>query len=168
MLLPGSDSHPANKTTSAPLISGGGIGRRIGESPHRPDEIPMRAVVRYEGGNCIVCVSGKIIIDSSPELHRVLFQQLATTQCESLTVNLHDVTYVDTSCLAVLLEALRAARRRNKQFHLSGLRGQPLFLLESTGLLHMFDEFAGGIVSDETPKPGETGIQDSPLPGRLQ
>jgi anti-anti-sigma regulatory factor len=40
----------------------------------------------------------------------------------------------------VLLEVLRAARRLNKTFHLSGLRERPRYLLEATRLLHLFDE----------------------------
>jgi anti-sigma B factor antagonist len=105
----------------------------------------MRTVFRYEGTNCVISVSGKIIIDSSPEFHRVLFHHLAATKCESVTVNLYDVTYVDTSGLTVLLEALRVALHEHKEFHLTGLCGQALFLMESTGLLRMFDESAAGI-----------------------
>ena len=39
-----------------------------------------------------------------------------------------------------MMELLRAARLMGKAFQLSGLQGKPRFLLEGTGLLHLFKE----------------------------
>lgn len=87
-------------------------------------------------------VSGRITIDSAPDLRTLLLQHLAIPACKSLTLDLSDVVYVDTSALAVLLEALKAAYGLNKTFHLSGLRERPRYLFEATRLLHLFDRVA--------------------------
>lgn len=102
----------------------------------------MEAALQRRGTNSLVSISGRITIDSSPELRLLLLQVLETAECESLTVDLYEVGYVDTSGLAIMLEVLRAARRRKKTFHLSGLRDRPRYLLEATRLLHLFDEVA--------------------------
>jgi len=100
----------------------------------------MNVSILREGDSCVVPVSGKITTDSSPDLRTFLFDQLGSRDCETLTVDLFDVSYVDTSGLAVLLETLRSARKLDKAFNLSGLRGRPRYLLEATRLLHLFRE----------------------------
>jgi len=100
----------------------------------------METAVQRRGGDCLVSIVGRITIDSSPDLRILLLQRLGTADCESLTVDFYEVAYVDTSGLAVLLEVLRAARRLNKTFHLSGLRERPRYVLEATRLLRLFDE----------------------------
>jgi anti-anti-sigma factor len=102
----------------------------------------MQTWLRCQGRSCLICVSGRITIDSSPDLRTLLLQQLESTGCERLTVDLYEVVYVDTSCLAVLLEVQRAARAQKKTFYLSGLRDGPRYLLEETRILHQFDEVA--------------------------
>lgn len=102
----------------------------------------MHATVRPSVGNCLVTVSGRITIDSSPDLRTLLFQWLGSNGCESLTADFSEVTYVDASALAVLLETLGGARRLKKVFRLTGLREQPRYLLENTRLLHLFDQVA--------------------------
>jgi anti-sigma B factor antagonist len=102
----------------------------------------MRTTVRASMANCVLAVSGRITIDSAPDLRTLLLRQLAMANCESLTLDLSDVVYVDTSALAVLLEALKAACRLKKEFHLNGLREGPRYLFEATRLLHLFDRVA--------------------------
>ena len=92
------------------------------------------------GPQCQVSLSGRITIDSSPDLRALLLQRLETPKCKSLTVDLHDVIYIDTSGLAILLEVLKAAHAQGKTVHLSRLRERPRYLLETTRLLHLFDE----------------------------
>jgi len=88
-------------------------------------------------------MSGKITIDSSPELRVLLLQHLQSPACQSLTIDFYEVDYMDSSGLAILIEILRAARANGKSFHLSRLRGRPRYLFEATRLLHLFDEQSG-------------------------
>jgi anti-sigma B factor antagonist len=100
----------------------------------------IETAFRRRGTNCLGSISGRITIESSPDLRLLLLRTLQTADCETLTVNLHEVEYMDTSGLAVLLEVLRAARLLNKRFQLSGLGERPRYLLETARLLRLFDE----------------------------
>jgi anti-sigma B factor antagonist len=102
----------------------------------------MRAAVRTATGSCVLAISGRITIDSAPDLRTLLLQHLAIPDCKSLTLDFSDVVYVDTSALAVLLETLKAAYNLKKTFRLRGLRERPRYLLEATRLLHLFDHVA--------------------------
>jgi len=97
-------------------------------------------VCKPGGPECLVSLSGRITIDSSPDVLTLLLTRLQSPDCRSLTVDVYDVAYIDTSGLAILVEALKAARSHGKAFHLSRLRGRPRFLFEATKLLHFFEE----------------------------
>ena len=112
----------------------------------------IRDVCEHRGTECLVRLSGRITIDSSPGLRLLLLRRLEAPSCQILTVDFRDVTYVDTSGLAMLVEILRAARTRGKTFQLSGLRERPRFLLEATGMLHLFPE-----VTSEMPGSNHSG-----------
>jgi len=58
---------------------------------------------------------------------------------DGLVIDLSDVPYVDLSGVATLLETLRVARARKTGLQLKGLHDRPLYLLEVTGLLSLFD-----------------------------
>lgn len=92
------------------------------------------------GEQTVAKVDGSITIDSSPELRRVLLQILKAPDSRRLTLDFSEVDYIDTSGLAVLLEALRSAKQLGKSLQLTGLRERPRYLLESTGLLRLFDD----------------------------
>jgi anti-sigma B factor antagonist len=104
--------------------------------------VGMQTALRCEGRNCIISISGKITVDSAPTLRELLLQHLKSAAFDSLTVDLYEVEYVDTSCLAVLLEILREARAQKKTLYLSGLRGRPRFLVEAIRILPLFNEVA--------------------------
>lgn len=96
--------------------------------------------VEVRGRERLIVVAGKITIDSSPALRALVLQHLDSADCDRLILDLFEVLYVDTSCLAVLLEILKAARLGNKTIHLSGLRDRPRYLLEATRILRLFPE----------------------------
>ncbi len=92
------------------------------------------------GADCQVSLSGRITIDSSPELLTLLLTRLQAPKCRTLIVDFYDVVYVDTSGLAIMLQTLKAALQRGKVFRVIRLRGRPRFLFEKTRLLHVFEE----------------------------
>ena len=100
----------------------------------------IQAVSENRGAECRVSLSGRITMDSSPGLRALLLERLGSPSCQTLTADFCEVVYVDTSGLAILVEILRAARTQKKAFRLSGLRERPRYLLETTRLLHLFDE----------------------------
>ena len=97
-----------------------------------------------QGPQCRVSLSGRITIDSAEDLRERLLKRLDDPSCQCLTVDFLEVTYIDTSGLAILVETLRAARVRKKKFKLSRLQERPRYLLEVTRLLHLFDEENSG------------------------
>jgi anti-sigma B factor antagonist len=132
------------------LLSGGRLVAFLWRKTKKPVSLDgdIRAVCEHRGTECQVRLSGRITIDSAPGLRLLLLRGLAAPSCQSLTVDFRDVTYVDTSGLAILVEVLKAARAQAKVFHLSGLQERPRFLLEATRLLHLFQE-----VNGEMPQP---------------
>lgn len=93
-----------------------------------------------KGDTCRASLIGRITIDSSPRLRRLLFQRLRAPGFERMIVDFGGVDSIDTSGLAILVEALRAARLCGKSLCLSRLGEQPRYLLEATRLLRLFVE----------------------------
>jgi anti-sigma B factor antagonist len=84
-------------------------------------------------------ISGRIDIDSSPALRAQLLTALQAPRCNVLTLDVSAVTNIDSSGVATLIEALRIARSRNADLRLIGLQGRLLVLLQSAGILSLFN-----------------------------
>jgi anti-sigma B factor antagonist len=95
------------------------------------------------GSECRIWLTGRITIDSSPCVRRLLLERLESALCMSLVLDLSEVSYVDTSGVVIFVESLRAARGQGKAFGLTGLQERPRYLLEATRLLRLFDEAPG-------------------------
>ncbi len=70
-------------------------------------------------------------------MRQLLYQALRAKQ--AVAVDLSDVSYIDTSGLATLVEAARVARGQGTRLVLKGLKEQPRYLFEITNLEHFFD-----------------------------
>jgi len=95
--------------------------------------------VTNSDGEAVICLSGRVTIDSSPGLRKQLHALLSQQSPPTLIVDLSELSYIDCSGIATLVEALRNARQRHTKLQLRGLRDGPRHLLEVTGLLHLFD-----------------------------
>jgi anti-sigma B factor antagonist len=92
------------------------------------------------GKDAVVRLSGRVDVDSSPDLRdrlRTLLSESALPQI--IIVDLAGVPYIETSGIATLIEALRIARHQQINFRLQGLSGAVLRLFEVTGVLALFD-----------------------------
>jgi len=87
----------------------------------------------------VISLSGRVTIDSSPGLRKQLHALLSQQSPPTLIVDLSELSYIDCSGIATLIEALRIARQHHTKLQLRGLRDGPRHLLEVTGLLHLFD-----------------------------
>ena len=87
----------------------------------------------------VVCLSGRVSVDSSPDLRDQLLATLGRPSLPTLTIDMSKLTYIDCSGIATLVEALRIAHKRKTVLQLRGLHDGPHHLLEVTGLLHLFD-----------------------------
>jgi anti-sigma B factor antagonist len=107
--------------------------------------------VTYREGGALVCLSGRVSVDSSPNLRDRLLATLGRPSLSTLTIDMSELTYIDCSGVATLIEALRIARRRNTLLQLRGLHDRPRYLLEVTGLLRLFEtngQSSGSCVSE--------------------
>jgi anti-sigma B factor antagonist len=90
--------------------------------------------------DALVRIKGRIDVDSSPDLRDLLSAILSERSLpRAITVDLADVSYIETSGIATLIEALRIARHRQTTFFLQGLSGSVLRLFEVTGVLALFE-----------------------------
>jgi anti-sigma B factor antagonist len=86
-----------------------------------------------------VAIHGRITIATSGEMRRMLSDALRAKPA-NVSVDLSDVSYIDTSGLATLLEALRIARKQGTRLILDGMiHDQPRYLFEITHLEQLFD-----------------------------
>jgi anti-sigma B factor antagonist len=100
----------------------------------------LEILVDQLGNDAIIRPSGRIDVDSSPDLRNCLLAILSAEPWpRAITVDLASVSYIETSGIATLIEALRIARHHQTIFCLQGLSGSVLRLLEVTGVLALFE-----------------------------
>lgn len=87
----------------------------------------------------IVRLHGRLGLDSSPTLRDRLLAILRGQPPKAVTVDLTEVSHIDLSGVATLLEALKVARGRQTGLCLKGLKGRILRLFEVTGLKTLFE-----------------------------
>src|SRR5262249_20781104 len=90
--------------------------------------------------NSSIVIEGRITINNSDAMRRKLLSALRSRPAE-VTVDFSGVTYMDSSGLATLLEAVRIARSQGTRLVLTGAFGQPQRLVVVAQLDRCF-EFA--------------------------
>jgi len=110
-----------------------------------PSSSNLEISVDQVGKDATVRLRGRIDVDSSPDLRDRLRTLLAEDASpRTIIVDLAGVSYIETSGVATLIEALRAARHHQTNFRLQGLSGAALRLFEVTGVLALFDASDSG------------------------
>jgi anti-sigma B factor antagonist len=110
-----------------------------------PSSRNLKISVDQVGTDTVVRLSGRVDVDSSPDLRdhlRALLSEEASPQ--AIIVDLAGVPYIETSGIATLIEALRIARHHHINFRLQGLSGAVLRLFEVTGVLALFETSNSG------------------------
>ena len=96
--------------------------------------------VDHCGSDVLVRLNGRIDVNSSPDFRDCLSAILSEKPSpRAITVDLAGVSYIETSGIATLIEALRSARQRKAILCLQGLGGSVLRLFEVTGVLALFE-----------------------------
>jgi anti-sigma B factor antagonist len=96
--------------------------------------------VDHSESDALVRLNGRIDVDSSPALRDCLSAILSAQRLpRAITVDLAGVSYIETSGIATLIEALRIARHRETTLCLQGISGSVLRLFEVTGVLALFE-----------------------------
>jgi anti-sigma B factor antagonist len=100
----------------------------------------LEITVDRQANDAVIHLSGRIHVDSSPDLRdrlRAVFSEESSPR--TITVDLAGVSYIETSGVATLIEALRSARHHQIDLRLQGLSGAVLRLFEVTGVAAMFE-----------------------------
>lgn len=90
---------------------------------------------------------GRLNIDSSPALRDRLLASFQAQSPRSVVVDFSDVSYVDSSGIATLIEGLKMARQGQRTLRVQGLQGRLLHLFEVTGMFALFEK--SGCASSE-------------------
>jgi anti-sigma B factor antagonist len=96
------------------------------------------SVPRIMGDSVIAEARGEFDLHNSPELRTALLSMLGKTLPKRLILNLSQVPYMDSSALAVLVEALQKLRPSGGKVVLVGLQPRVQGLLEIARLNTIF------------------------------
>ena len=92
-----------------------------------PGDVHSASEASAIGGD--VVLHGRITVENSGVMRRALSDALRAKPA-TVSVDLSDVAYIDTSGLATLVEAVRIARKQGARLILSGMKDQPRYLFE--------------------------------------
>jgi anti-sigma B factor antagonist len=92
-----------------------------------------------DDGSTLVRLRGRLDVDSSPAFRDQLLASLRAQSAKAVVVDMTEVSYIDASGIATLVEGLKIARNRQNTVCLKGLQGRVLHLFEVTGLLDLFE-----------------------------
>jgi anti-sigma B factor antagonist len=104
--------------------------------PNPSRELSIR--VTHSDAGARVSLSGRLSIDTSPELRDRLLAILGQKLQSAVMIEMAELSYIDCSGVATLLESLKIARSSNTMLLFSGLRDRPRYLLEVAGLIYLF------------------------------
>jgi anti-sigma B factor antagonist len=96
----------------------------------------MSEAIREVNGNLVVALSGEIDLDRAPAVRRQLLDCVKRQQ--DVLVDLSAVTYIDSSGIASLVEALQWAKRRGSDLSLVAVSPQALRVFELARLDKVF------------------------------
>ncbi len=93
---------------------------------------------RREGASAVVAIRGEIDLHNSPDLRNHMLQHLNDASLKKLVLNLSEVPYMDSSAIAVFVEALQKLRKTGGKVYLTNLQPRVKGLLEIARLDTIF------------------------------
>jgi anti-sigma B factor antagonist len=99
---------------------------------------PMEIEVRKIDKAAVIKLSGRLDMNTSPDLRKTALTLCAKGRYKNLTVDFAEVSFIDTSGLATLLEILVATKEQCTQLTLSSLSEKVRYLIDVNGLAGFF------------------------------
>ena len=96
----------------------------------------MKHEIVQKQGATVVIFRGEIDLESSPAARETLLKCFGDTS--NVIVDLSDVSYIDSSGVASLVEALQASKKNGSQFSLAAVSEPPRRVLELARLDKVF------------------------------
>jgi anti-sigma B factor antagonist len=112
-------------------------------------DVYFEATESRESGVPVLNVRGEIDVSTAPELHGLL-ADVVSHGPQLVIVNLTDVSFIDSTGLGVLVEAVRDVRGGGGDLRLVVTQPQIIKVLELTGLDKVFDvlpDTAGAVIA---------------------
>ena len=100
----------------------------------------LEITVRPGDDGSTLRLRGRLNIDSSPALRDRLLAMLQAHSPQAVIVDFTDVSYIDSSGIATVVEALGMARMRQTTLCLQGLQGRLLHLFQVIGISTLFEK----------------------------
>lgn len=94
------------------------------------------ASITEQAGRTVVALSGEIDMEEAPKVRRVLLDSMK--QKRDILVDLSQVTYIDSSGIASLIEGLQAARKQKNDLALVSVSQRARRVLELARLDKVF------------------------------
>jgi len=94
--------------------------------------------VQYKGDVAIVKLAGEVDMSQSPSVHQALVEVLEK-QPKRLVIDLTEVSYMDSSGVGILVDALRRVRVNGGKVALAGVAPRVLSVLQITKLDQFFE-----------------------------
>jgi anti-sigma B factor antagonist len=101
--------------------------------------MPLDIEVRRTSEDAVIKFSGRLDLNTSPDLHKYVFELCRKGRWNDLALDLTNVSYIDTAGLATLVQIRLAAKDNDKRLILSGLSERVRYLLDVVGLTGFFD-----------------------------
>jgi anti-sigma B factor antagonist len=98
----------------------------------------MEIQVEKINKHAVIKLSGRLDLNTSPDLRKAALTLYNKGGCKNLTVDFSEVSFIDTSGLATLLEILVVAKEQSAQLTLSGLNEKVRYLLDVNSLTGFF------------------------------
>ncbi len=96
----------------------------------------MNTSIRTIEDTRIVDLSGDVDMGGSPMLRKLLFEALKASP--KVVINLTAIRYIDSSGIAVLIEALKESQRLNRRFVLFGMNSRVHDVFKLTHVMQIF------------------------------
>ena len=131
------------------------------EGPKTPMEIEVEKIDE----DAVIKLSGRLDMNTSPDLRKAALRLYTKGKCKNLTIDFANVSYIDTSGLATLVEILVTAKEQCAQLTLSGLNENVRYLLDVNGLTGFFriDGFGARGIARMTRAPVAASRRDRPF-----
>ena len=112
-----------------------------------PTTEELEIAIDHEEAGSIVRLRGRLNINSSPALRDRLLTMFRAQPPQAVIVDFSDVSYVDSSGIATVVEGLGMARMRQTTLCLRGLQGRLLHLFQVIGVSTLFEKKGCGSAS---------------------
>jgi len=101
----------------------------------------VEITTRQVGNAAVVDIVGDIDLYNSPEVRKVLLDELRVKRTPRLIVNLTKVKYIDSSGVASLIEGLKVSREAQARLILFGLSPAAREVLQLSRLIKVFEVY---------------------------